>query len=194
MIEIVNLWYNFKIQSEFDYVVMELYFLKKIKWTIEVFKMNIRKANVGDFETVKRIVHTTIREIYPHYYPNGVVEFFMNYHSDNCIQKSIGRDIVLLISIDEEVVGTGSVHKNEISRVFVLPQFQGFGYGTLLMNSLENLIEKEYSKIVLDSSLSAYNLYIRCGYSPIKYEKIITPNNDVLCYYTMEKTIKNKLV
>jgi len=152
--------------------------------------MNIRQANLGDFETVKRIVHTTINEVYPHYYPNGVVEFFINYHSDNNIKESIEGDIVLLISVDGVVVGTGSVHKNEISRVFVLPQFQGLGYGTLLMNELETLIEKEYSRIVLDSSLSAYNLYIRCGYRPIKYEKIITPNKDVLCYYTMEKTLK----
>ena len=151
--------------------------------------MNINKANSGDLEIVKNIVHSTIKTVYPHYYPNGVVGFFLNYHSDGNLQKAIETEAVLLLNVEGTVVGTGSAYKNQISRVFVLPQFQGLGYGTLLMNNLESIIEKEYSKIVLDSSLPAYNLYIRRGYYPVKYKKIITPNKDVLCFNTMEKLV-----
>jgi hypothetical protein len=38
--------------------------------------MNIIKATEANFDTIKNIVHTTIKTIYPHYYPTGVVEFF----------------------------------------------------------------------------------------------------------------------
>lgn len=159
----------------------------KIRFTIGVIKVNIKRADLEELEVVKHIVHTTIKEIYPHYYPRGVVKFFLNHHSENNIQKAIETEIVLLLNVDGTIVGTGSVHKNEINRVFVLPKFQGLGYGTKL---LEDIIEKDYSKIILDSSLPAYNLYHKHGYLPVKYEKIITSNKDVLCFHTMEKLSK----
>lgn len=152
--------------------------------------MNIKRAGLEDLEVVKYIVHATIKEVYPHYYPSGVVNFFLNHHSENNIQKAIETEIVLLLNIDGTIVGTGSVHKNEINRVFVLPKFQGLGYGTKLLEELEDIIEKDYSKIILDSSLPAYNLYHKHGYLPVKYEKIITSNKDVLCFHTMEKLSK----
>jgi len=40
--------------------------------------MNIKKAKTENFEDVKLITHETIKEIYPHYYPRGVVDFFLN--------------------------------------------------------------------------------------------------------------------
>jgi GNAT superfamily N-acetyltransferase len=153
--------------------------------------MKFINATLADFDTVKDIVHTTIKTIYPHYYPIGVVEFFLNHHSDDNIRKGIETETVLLLDIDGIIVGTGSIHENEISRMFVLPQFQGLSYGTSLMNELENIIAKEHSEIVLHSSLPAYNLYIKRGYVPIKYDKIITPNKDVLCFNIMEKTIRS---
>ena len=155
--------------------------------------MKLIKATLADFDTVKNIVHTTIKTIYPHYYPIGVVEFFLNHHSDDNIRKGIETETVLLIDVDGIIVGTGSIHENEIGRMFVLPQFQGLGYGTSLMNELENIIAKEHSEIVLHSSLPAYNLYIKRGYVPIKYEKIITPNKDVLCFNIMKKSIKSNI-
>jgi ribosomal protein S18 acetylase RimI-like enzyme len=90
---------------------------------------------------------------------------------------------------DGTVVGTGSINGNEIKRVFVLPQFQGRGYGTALMNELEARIAKDYNEIVLDSSLPAYSLYLKRGYMSVKYEKIVTSNEDVLCCNVMKKSV-----
>ncbi|MCB2354217.1 GNAT family N-acetyltransferase [Clostridium estertheticum] len=151
--------------------------------------MKLVKANLADFNTVKNIINTTIKTIYPHYYPAGVVEFFLTHHCDDNIRNGIETEMVLLIDVNGIIVGTGSAHENEISRVFVLPQLQGLGYGTLIMNRLESIIAKGYSEIVLDSSLPAYNLYINRGYSPIKYNKIITTNKDILCFNIMKKAV-----
>jgi len=155
--------------------------------------MKFIKATLADFDTVKNIVHTTIKTIYPHYYPIGVVEFFLNHHSDDNIRKGLEKETVLLIDVGGIIVGTGSINENQIGRMFVLPQFQGLGYGTSLMNELENIIAKEHSEIVLHSSLPAYNLYIKRGYVSIKYDKIITPNKDVLCFNIMKKPIKSNI-
>jgi len=153
--------------------------------------MKVIKATLADFDTVKNIVHRTIKTIYPHYYPIGVVKFFLNHHSDDNIRKGLETDTVILLDVDGIIVGTGSVYENEIGRVFVLPQFQGLGYGTSLMNELEDIISKNHSKIVLHSSLPAYNLYIKRGYTPVENCKVITPNKDVLCFNIMEKPIKS---
>ena len=155
--------------------------------------MNIIKATEANFDTIKNIVHSTINSIYPHYYPRDVVEFFLNHHSDDNIRRGIKTEAVILLEVDGIIVGTGSAKENEIIRTFVLPQFQGLGYGSLIMDELEHIISKEHPEIVLDSSLPAYNLYIKRGYVPIGYEKIITPNDDVLCFNIMKKSIKRNI-
>ena len=38
--------------------------------------MQIIQAKDEHFFDVKKITHRTIQEIYPHYYPRGVVDFF----------------------------------------------------------------------------------------------------------------------
>jgi len=155
--------------------------------------MNIIKATESNFDTIKNIVHTTIRTIYPRYYPKEVVEFFLNHHSDDNIRKGIKTETVILIEVNGIIVGTGSAKENEIVRTFVLPQFQGLGYGSLIMTELENIIMKEHTEIVLDSSLPAYSLYIKRGFVPIRYERITTPNEDVLCFNVMRKAIKRNI-
>jgi len=39
--------------------------------------MSIKLAQEVDFDIVKKITHETIKEIYPHYYSNGAVVFFL---------------------------------------------------------------------------------------------------------------------
>ena len=47
--------------------------------------MKIVQAVIPDFESVRRIVQTTIWSIYPRYYPSGAVVFFARHHSDESI-------------------------------------------------------------------------------------------------------------
>ena len=48
---------------------------------------NIRPADINDFEAVRYITQTTIRTVYPNYYPEGAVEFFSAHHSDERIRE-----------------------------------------------------------------------------------------------------------
>ena len=47
--------------------------------------MEIRKALPEDLPVVGDITRRTIREVYPHYYPAGIVEFFLGWHGDDKI-------------------------------------------------------------------------------------------------------------
>ncbi|MBP3604098.1 MAG: GNAT family N-acetyltransferase [Lachnospiraceae bacterium] len=152
--------------------------------------MNIKKAKTENFEDVKLITHETIKEIYPHYYPRGVVDFFLEHHNSENITKDILADIVYLIMDGEETLGTVTIKENEICRLFVLPQHQRKGVGKQLLDFAEKKIADKYADIILDSSLPAKDIYRKRGYIIIESHKIVTANEDVLCYDLMKKNTK----
>jgi GNAT superfamily N-acetyltransferase len=154
--------------------------------------MKIYKATLNDFDIIHKIVHTTVSEVYPLYYPEDVVQFFLNYHSLENIKGALELEYILLIEIDGEIIGTGSLSKNEIKRMFILPQFQGKGYGGIILSKLEEkALYEGYNSIILDASLPAYSLYEKRGYEPVKYNKIATPRGQILCYNQMLKVLSN---
>ena len=149
--------------------------------------MQLIKAQTEHFEDVKSITHKTISEIYPHYYPKGVVDFFLAHHSDENIRKDVAADMVYLIVDGEEKIGTVTVKENEINRLFVLPQYQHRGAGKRLLDFAEELIAEEYVEIYVHSSLPAKSIYINRGYMAIEAHTIVAENGDVLCYDLMKK-------
>ena len=152
--------------------------------------MSIIAAEYTHFETVKTIVHTTIKEIYPHYYPAGAVKFFLSHHSDENIKAAILAGQVYLYESEGSFLATGSIVKDELCRLFVLPSYQGAGIGSELMSFLEGMIFTSYPQVKLDSSLPGYDLYIKRGYKPERYQKLLTENGDYLCYHEMVKIKK----
>ena len=85
-----------------------------------------------------------------------------------------------------------TIKENDIGRLFVLPEFQGKGYGKALLDFAEELISRSYSEIILDASLAAKKIYIKRGYTEIEYKTIMTDNGDFLCWDIMTKKVKEK--
>ncbi|HML45865.1 MAG TPA: GNAT family N-acetyltransferase [Clostridia bacterium] len=152
--------------------------------------MSIIQASGDHFDIVRTIVRGTIEAVYPDYYPSGAVDFFLRHHSDEAIQMAIRTGCVYLLQVDGEYVGTGSIDGNELNRVFVLPQYQGRGYGTTLLDELERMIFGRFPEIVLDASLPAFGMYLHRGYVSLEYHKHRTENGNYLCYHVMKKTKK----
>lgn len=152
----------------------------------------ITPARQEDFETVRNITRTTINAVYPHYYPRGAVEFFLAYHSGERIAEDIARGRVYLCRDGEVAVGTVTVNENEIARLFVLPEYQGRGFGGELLRFAEELIAKSHDEIVIDASLPAKPIYLRRGYKETEYNIVNTENNDHLCYDVMKKTLRTE--
>lgn len=153
--------------------------------------MKIHLATGSDFDTVQEIVSSTISTVYSAFYPEDVVSFFLDHHGDDVIIRDLTDQNVYLLDIDGVSVGTGSIRGNEITRVFVKPEYQRKGYGTLIMQDLESIVARSSSIVRIDSSLPGYGLYLKLGYRPIAYRMISTPNGQVLCYHEMEKTLSS---
>ncbi len=156
--------------------------------------MKIIKATFKEIDNIKDIMNTTIQTIYPHFYPQEVVTYFLEYHTNKKLIKELADGNIYLFVENEEFVGTGSVENNHISKVFVLPQHQGKGFGSLIMQFLETLVAKEeYQHAVLDASLPAYSFYAKRGYKPTDYHQIPTANQGILCYHVMKKILPHPL-
>ena len=90
---------------------------------------------------------------------------------------------------ENNAVGTVTVKENEICRLFVLPEYQGNGYGGELISFAENKIMQKYDNIVLHASLPAKAIYLKRGYKEVEFHSIKTENGDYLCYDMMIKQI-----
>lgn len=150
----------------------------------------IRNAELSDLTIIQNICRTTIKEIYPHYYPKGAVEFFLEHHNEKNIISDINKSIVFIcIDNQQNPVGTVTLNNNEICRLFVLPEHQGNGYGCELLEFAEESVFKQYDEIILDSSLPAKRIYLKRGYKEIKSDIISTNYGDFLCYDVMIKQL-----
>ncbi len=153
--------------------------------------MRIIKAGNTDLEAIKQITVQTIRSVYPHYYPQGAVEFFLQHHSDQNIKNDIHNgNVYLCLDDDNKALGTVTIKEKEICRLFVLPEYQGNGYGRALLEFAEKKIAENYSQIILDASLPAKAIYLKRGYTAAAFHSIKTENGDYLCYDDMVKKME----
>ena len=106
------------------------------------------------------------------------------------IAKDIENGYVSVLKINEEIVATGCFVENHITRVYVAPEFQGKGFGSHIMQYLEDQIGLQHDTVYLDASLPASQLYENRGYQTVKHEKWPVENDVVLVYEVMEKMVK----
>ncbi len=151
--------------------------------------MNIqyRKATLDEAERVCYIVQHTKDEIYPDYYTKAVVDFFGRLHSIDSIVKDIEAGRISVLIKGGEIIGTGSHTENHITRVYVLPEFQGRGYGSHIMNEWENEILSKYDYCELDASLPACIFYENRGFKTVKHVKYDIGNGAFMIYEIMRK-------
>ena len=146
-------------------------------------------AQEKDLADVRYITQTTIRSVYPHYYPAGAVRFFSEHHSDEHILADLKGGKVYLLESEGRPVGTVTISGNEINRLFVLPEMQHRGFGKALLEFAESKMWEKYPVIRLDASLPAKRIYRKRGYVDTEYHVIDTENGDHLCYDVMERKL-----
>ena len=152
--------------------------------------MEYREADKTDIPAVLALIQDTIRGIYPRYYPRGCVNFFLDWHSPERVSAAVGAGQVYILLNGGNLVGTGSREENHITRVFVLPAYQGRGYGRYILDRLEEAVGADYDAVRLDASLPAVGLYERRGYHTVKHQSEETGDGAVLVWDVMEKRLR----
>ena len=123
----------------------------------------ITKAREDQAQRVRDIVKTTITQIYAKYYPDEVVRFFLDLHSMESIRRDILEGKTYVICQRGAIVGTGTIDGDSISRVYVLPERQGTGVGSALMDALEQKVIQNHGSVRVDASLPAAEFYRKRG-------------------------------
>lgn len=155
--------------------------------------MKYRKAILEELEYIYEVVQNTIAEVYPRYYLKEIVDMFSEFHNKDNIAKDIIQGELYLLALDDNtIIGTGTANKNHITRVYVLPKYQGKGYGTYIMHQLESVIAKKYNKAEIDASLPACGLYAKLGYKTVDHGIWNCANDVIQVYEIMEKDLREE--
>ncbi len=147
-------------------------------------------ATVHMADEIHNVLQTTIKTIYPKYYPKEVTDFFCRHHSKEHILDGITSGNMGVLEDNGIIVGTGCYSDNHITGVYVLPGYQKRGYGSYIMDCLEKEISKKYDRCILDASLSAVCLYEQRGYQTVGHGVYELENGVRLVYEVMEKELK----
>lgn len=149
--------------------------------------LEYRKADIGEAEAVYNLVRTTKDLIYPQYYTKEVVDFFGRLHGLEKIRNDIENGLVYVLASDGRIIGTGSFSGNHITRLYVLPEYQGKGFGSYILSRLEQEIFSDNSVCELDASLPACIFYENRGYRTVKHIKYDIGNGAFMIYEIMAK-------
>ena len=152
--------------------------------------MKYLTATVEMADAIHHILHTTIRTVYPKYYPEEVADFFCQHHNKEHILNGIASENMGVLVYDGVIVGTGCYDGNHITGIYVLPSYQKQGCGSYIMNCLETKISKKHDVAVLDASLSAVHLYEHRGYKTVGHGIYELENDVKLVYEIMEKKLR----
>lgn len=143
------------------------------------------KAKAELVSGIYKLVRRTIEEVYSKYYSEEAVRFFLELHSEENILKDISAGKVYAVTVGSNMVGTGTLDGDHIRRLFVLPEFQGRGIGSLIMDIFESEIIKSHGAVWLDSSLPAGKFYSGRGYIVKEYKEHKLENDKILAYEIM---------
>lgn len=141
-------------------------------------------------DAIHTILHTTIRTVYPKYYPKEVADFFCQHHSREHIVEGIASGNMGALIVRDSIIGMGCYDGNNITGVYVLPEYQKQGCGSRIMDCLEVVISKKYDTVRLDASLSAVCFYEHRGYKTIGHGIYELQNDVKLVYEIMEKELQ----
>ena len=112
--------------------------------------MEFKQAKLKHANRVYELVQENIIAVYPKYYLPEIVDMFCEFHSKENITADIEANNTYVLLENDEIIGTGTKKENHITRVYVLPEFQHKGYGTIIMKQLEELIKMSYDYVYID--------------------------------------------
>lgn len=152
--------------------------------------MEFIKAGPEHLDEAEHIVHQSIRVTYGLHYPPEVVDFFLSkIHTRENIRRDIENHSLWMIRGDEGFVGTGCINGNMLSRVYILPEAQGKGYGTGIMDFLEQTASGTCTSVRLSPSLPAVEFYKKRGYVLAEHSECTLEHGVTLVHDMMEKQL-----
>ena len=149
--------------------------------------IKMRKFKLSDLDTVRDLIHNTIDINYSRAYSAESIKYFKDYHNDKNILKDAKEGYIIVLESNNQIIGTGTIINDYITRVFVNPKFHKQGLGKLIMMKLQTkALSAGIKTVKLDSTLTAKKFYDSLGYKTIKKTFVKVENGKKLYYYKMK--------
>ena len=130
--------------------------------------MLIRKFRKKDIFQIPSLIRRAIVERDNKNYTKDQIESSASYYGAEKFLEDFSNKTVYVCVDDGKIVGTGTLHKDEIMACFILPEYQGKGIGRELVGILENEAKlKGLLNVWLVAVLSAVGFYEGLGYVKI---------------------------
>ncbi|UCH37976.1 MAG: GNAT family N-acetyltransferase [Candidatus Bathyarchaeota archaeon] len=139
---------------------------------------------------MKKLIDRTIMTCYTTF-PS---KFRQHWVEENDPQKHLLTEATegysLIIASNRQMIGTGTLLHDKIKRVFIHPDYQRKGYGTLIMQKLEQQARANaIDTIRLSATSPSKPFFERLGYKLISEHKFKDESLKQFRYYRMEKEI-----
>jgi GNAT superfamily N-acetyltransferase len=155
--------------------------------------VRLRDFDVSDAPAVHDLIGATIDACYPAHYPSRAVEFFKAFHSTDAVSRRAEAGLVLVVEDGGGIIATGALVDGEIGGVFVLPDAQGLGAGTAVMDELERAAQSSgRSSVELDVSLPSRGFYERRCYRVLESRSIDVGEGESLDYWRAVKQLSGE--
>ncbi|MBR1122618.1 GNAT family N-acetyltransferase [Bradyrhizobium lablabi] len=129
----------------------------------------IRPAREDDADEISAVILHALRETNARDYTKEIIERVENSFSPQAVRQLIAKRTVFVATIEGRVVGTASLDEGVVRSVFVAPDVQARGIGTLLMAEVERAArERNILKLAVPSSVTAETFYARLGFRAVR--------------------------
>lgn len=142
--------------------------------------LKIRKIAKEDYQDVIYVIHKAVKISNGSDYPKKIIDHQINVHYTlEWLQTKSQEKFIVVAALpaklpergndESRIVGVCSLKGNTMTTLFIDPDFQKLGIGTLLVETIERRCKDDGNKeISLESSHTARNFYLKLGYKIIK--------------------------
>lgn len=141
------------------------------------------------FKEVHELILLTIDSLNSKDYSPETIKIMKAWQNEESLKKKFTEGTYYLALDNTKVVGIGGLVKDEISTMFVLPNYCRQGIGGRILKMLEEKAKAlGIKKLSLGSTICAHEFYSKYGYKTIKRAVHKLDGNDFEAY-EMEKSL-----
>lgn len=133
----------------------------------------IRRFQAEDAEEVSALIAKTLRMVNIADYPEEYIEAAVSSHSAAVLMERAEHGHMYVVYDDSQIIGCGAIagywgstNESILLTIFVLPEYQGSGIGTSIIQTLEqDDFFLRANRIEIPASITAVGFYKKLGYA-----------------------------
>ncbi|MGE5361621.1 MAG: GNAT family N-acetyltransferase [Bacteroidales bacterium] len=154
--------------------------------------LTLRPARESDIPAIWRVHTRAVGETCRQRYDGAVIDAWVERLKPESYGAVLRRATVLVAEAGGQVVAFAQVDfgEAEVQAVYVLPEMEGRGLGSLLLSAVERAAaDRGLTHLTLKATLNAEAFYVRHGWHPVRHDIHKITEQISLMAVAMEKTI-----